>query len=183
MIAMDADKSWTVLLMDGTVTGTGRTEKFLLKHFREVEVPPNWRDHFAMSRRRLNKVTLFESIATCPKSASGNLDIDGTFGLTYKIREILGMRTSEHMDAFICPSLYKSKMLSMPASLARYAITYYASSLVRYKPSVFDLQISPEQAYMFDAIARECALPMLIDTLAGLEGEDQFFFAAGAFRN
>ncbi|MFJ9475464.1 YaaC family protein [Streptomyces mirabilis] len=183
MIAIDANQTWSLLLMEGDVPKNSVSERLLLRHFREIEVPPDWRENFAMSRRTLTAVRLFESIATCPKSTTGNIDVNGTLAITYSIRDILGMRTSEHIDAVICPSLYKTKMLPMPASLARYAITYYASSLVRYKPSVFDLQISPEQAYMFDAIARECALPMLIDTLAGIEGEDQFFYAADTFRN
>ncbi|MCX5605394.1 YaaC family protein [Streptomyces phaeochromogenes] len=183
MIAIDQKDSWSSLLIEGAIASPSVTEKLLLRHFREVTVPNNWRDHFAISRRSLTHVRLFESIATFPKTTTGGVDVNGTLDLTYKIGDILGARTSEHMDAILCPSLYKTKMFSMPASLARYAVSYYASSLVRYKPSVFDSQISPEQAYMFDAIARECALPMLIDTLSGLEGEDQFFFDAGTFRN
>jgi hypothetical protein len=35
---------------------------------------------------------------------------------------------------------------------------------------------------MFDAIARECAQPMLIDTLSGLEGRYQHFNAASSMR-
>ncbi|WP_329344093.1 YaaC family protein [Streptomyces sp. NBC_00663] len=183
MVAADDDKSWTVLLTEGSIPTGSKTERLLLTHFREVSVPLNWRDHFAMSRRHISKVRLFESIDTCLRPSPGQIDLKGSMRLTQKIQDILGMRTSEHMDANICPSLFKTQMFPMPSSLARYAITYYASSLVRYKPSVFDLQIAPEQAYMFDAIARECALPMLIDTLSGLEGQDQLFFAAGAHRN
>jgi hypothetical protein len=88
------------------------------------------------------------------------------------------MRTDEQFDAFLAPSFYKDRLLVMPPSLCRYAISFYASSLVRYRPSMFDSEKYPEQAYMFDAIARECALTMLIDTLAGLEGREQFYHAS-----
>jgi hypothetical protein len=63
----------------------------------------------------------------------------------------------------------------MPASLARYALMFYASSLVRYRPAMFDAQLFPEQAYLFDAIARECVLPILVDTLSMFEGKPQLF--------
>lgn len=70
----------------------------------------------------------------------------------------------------------------MPPSMARYAVTYYASSLVRYKPSVFDFQLFPEQALLFDAIAIECALPMLKDTFSALEGKVHLFADATTLR-
>jgi hypothetical protein len=70
----------------------------------------------------------------------------------------------------------------MPASLARYTIIFYASSLVRYRPSLFDAQSSPQNAYLFEAIARECALPLLVDSLAGLEGKPQLFYPDDALR-
>jgi hypothetical protein len=111
-----------------------------------------------------------------------DLDTSNTLGLTWLIKDLIGLRTAENFDAWFVPFLYKSKQVVMPPSLARYAITYYASSLVRYKPSVFDAQLHPEQAYLFDAIARECALPMLIDTFSALEGRDQLFYTAASFR-
>ncbi|MFJ4201628.1 YaaC family protein [Streptomyces sviceus] len=183
MIAMDNTHTWPLLLLESGISESKSSEKLLLRHFREVEVTPNWRDHFALSRRVTSRVKLYESLKVAPKQPSGGITIDDPMGFTENIRDILDRRTTEHCDALICPSLYKTKMFPMPSSLARYAVTYYASSLVRYKPSVFDTQIHPEQAYMFDAIARECALPMLIDTLSGLEGVDQLFYAPGALRN
>jgi hypothetical protein len=40
----------------------------------------------------------------------------------------------------------------------------------------------PEQAYLFDAIARELALPMLQDVLSAVEGHPVFFRSSGAMR-
>ncbi|MGW4673601.1 YaaC family protein [Streptomyces sp. NPDC004324] len=183
MVATNNDHAWPLLLLENEIGASKSTEKLLLKHFREVELPPNWRDHFALSRRVVARVRLYESLDVAAKLPGGGLEMTGPISITERVRDILGHSTLEHVDALICPSLYKTKMFPMPSSLARYAVTYYASSLVRYKPSVFDTQIYPEQAYMFDAIARECAIPMLIDTLSGLEGVDQYFFSPGALRN
>jgi len=66
-------------------------------------------------------------------------------------------------------------MLPMPPSLARYALIYYASSLVRYKPQFFDSTLLPNQAYLFNAISRECALPLLEDVVASVEGRWNLF--------
>jgi hypothetical protein len=47
---------------------------------------------------------------------------------------------------------------------------------------MFDSQLFPEQAYLFDAVARECALPILVDVLTGLEGKDQLFMPEHGLR-
>lgn len=39
------------------------------------------------------------------------------------------------------------------------------------KPQMFDSALSPDQAYLFDAIASELALRMLQDSLFGIEGK------------
>jgi hypothetical protein len=44
---------------------------------------------------------------------------------------------------------------------------------------MFDTQVFPDQAYLFDALARECAAPMLIDTLAALTDMDLVFVPQG----
>lgn len=184
MVAADHSQSWPlILLLGGTrIDASSVTGKLFFRHFRETQIMSEWRDHFGISRRLMTTMALYESRLTAPSDPPGTLDISGAHKLTMQIRGILSMRINETADVTISPSLYKTKMIPMPSSLARYAIAYYASSLVRYKPSVFDSQIHPEQAYMFDAVARECALPMLIDTLTGLEGKEQYFFAGDSFR-
>src|ERR1039457_5238180 len=106
----------------------------------------------------------------------------GSAGNTWRIKDILSPSVSAGADGLITPSIYSSKLLPMPASLARYATIYYASSLVRYRPSIFDAQSAPENAYLFDAIARECALPILVDALTGLEGRAQMFYGDESLR-
>ena len=159
-----------------------------LKTFEEVDSSPvdfheRVRDNFAVSRRghpRSGK--LYQSRTTVANTPPDSVNLRGALGITWQIKDLLGLTTTELLDAFVTPSLYKRQLLIMPPSLCRYAMMFYASSLVRYRPSMFDSERYPEQAYMFDAIARECALPMLIDTFSGLERRFNFFRAPDSFR-
>lgn len=65
--------------------------------------------------------------------------------------------------------------LPLPASIARYILSYYGSSLVRYKPEVFNNVSKYETSYLFDALARETPTPMLQDALSGLRDSRQVF--------
>lgn len=85
-------------------------------------------------------------------------------------------------DAWLVPSLYKTRKVPMPPSIARYLAMFYASSLVRYRPSMFDSQLFPEQAILFDSLARETAVPILRDTRAGLSDTDYLYLGSRAFR-
>lgn len=149
-----------------------------------MPLQPEWRDMFAVSRRYYGPVYLFESNGAVPNLPGALLNVKEALGLTWAAKDIISRRHDEMFDAYISPSLYSSPSLRlrMPHSLARYAATYYASSLVRYKPGVFDSEYYPEQAHLFDALARECALPMLIDVLSELSGCDQIFFSSTTFR-
>lgn len=184
MIAHDETHSWSLIAIgraDEILSPNSATTRLLERHFERVTTPPNWRDHFGLSRRHPGYLHFYESRTKYPQSGIGGFDARA-WSLVRQLAPILGMTTSESYDAWVAPSLYKSKMLSMPPSLARYALAYYASSLVRYKPQMFDARGFPEQAYLFDAIARECALPMLQDVLAGISGRPTFFRAPDALR-
>jgi hypothetical protein len=187
LIASDGTSVWVVLAIEpghglDTNSASGR---YFRRRFRRVDPLPNWRDVFGVSRRSMH-YDFFESVDAfslgAPGSAAYVAASEQAFGYTWSVRDILGLSTSGLCDAWISPSLYKTRMLPMPPSLARYAVSFYASSLVRYRPSMFDSQFSPDQAYLFDALARECALPMLIDTLSALSSRDIFFLAEDAFR-
>ncbi len=142
------------------------TKSHILRYFREVEAPEKWREVFAISKRLRRPARFLES----KRTVTGNpLLIDDVLAIMSDISDFFVVRGYGNADAIITPYLYKTKRLVMPPSLARYAVTYYASSLVRYRPTAFDADKSPEQAYLFDAVARECAVPrapaLLISTL------------------
>jgi hypothetical protein len=188
LIAGDGSQVWVVLALEDTSslgprTATGR---HFLRHFRQVDAPGEWRDKFAVSRRWGAPMSFFESRTTFPYSRGSAPDQERAVRLAvayiWNIRDVLGMSAMGMWDAWLAPSLYRTRMLPMPPALARYALTYYASSLVRYRPSMFDAQVSPEQAYLFDSLARESSVPMLMDTVSALTGRDHFFLAPDAFR-
>jgi hypothetical protein len=187
MAASDGAQVWPIIALwiDPNSLGTATTallESIFEQVDLQLELWMNLRDHFGVSRRSNSRPVLYQSIQTVPNDSSEGINQTGALDITWKIRDLLGLRTSEAWDAHFVPSIYKQSLVVMPPSLCRYAIAFYASSLVRYRPFMFDSEKYPEQAYMFDAIARECALPMLIDTLSGLEGEDQWFYSADSMR-
>lgn len=188
MIVSDGIQSWPVLALLNTdpkilgIASIGLLERF----FQPVDIPFHvWmtlRDQIGISRRTPFMPLFYQSRQTVPNSSPGEINVTGGLQITWQIKDLLGLRTNEQWDAFLSPSLYKQRLLTMPPALCRYAITFYASSLVRYRPYMFDSERYSEQAFMFDSIARECAMPMLIDTLSGLESRDQHFIAADSLR-
>ncbi|MFF0520179.1 YaaC family protein [Actinomadura nitritigenes] len=182
LIAIGDQGTWPVLLTDGKIPDKSSTGKLFYGTFKEMPILPDWRDRFALSRRMAGDIRMYESKSIVPHDANGNPDIWGALGVTWRLKDILSPSYSSTYDGVITPSLYDSKMLPMPASLARYALLYYASSLVRYRPSMFDSQLFPAQGLLFDAIARESAIPVLRDVLAALEGNAQLFYAEDAMR-
>lgn len=174
----DATQSWLVWALpyypeaDNT---RDSTQKLIAQHFNHVLPPARWQSVFGLGARyHAPSVAFYETVSTIPAANDGYY-VRETLDLAKPLRPILGMSTTEAFDAWLAPSLYKSRMLPMPPSLARYALTFYASSLLRYKPQMFDAQTFPEQAYLFDAIAREMALPLLQDVLAAALGVDVRF--------
>jgi hypothetical protein len=184
LIANNGPECWPVLLtFNFSLNQNSNAGRLFFRNFREIQLIPNWRDVFGLSRRAIGSgVQLFESIDTAQNLSSNVLNIDGANAITWRLREMITYPLRQSSDVLISPSLYITKWLPMPASIARYAMMFYASSLVRYRPSMFDAQLFPEQAYLFDAIARECALPILVDVLSALEGKPQLFMPEHGYR-
>ncbi|WP_441251465.1 YaaC family protein [Kitasatospora sp. McL0602] len=183
LLASDANSSWPVLAVTGELPFGVRSNasKIFRREFRQVGAPEKWRDLFGISRRLPWAMEFYEAKNLVPH-VNGQSNLAGAASITWKLRNYFTLAQHSWLDAHFCPSLYRARDVPMPAELARYALVYYASSLVRYKPSAFDPQLHPEQAYLFDALARECALPMLIDTLSYLEGKAQLFYPEDSWR-
>jgi hypothetical protein len=187
LVALDGAAAWTLVAAEniGELESDTATGRYFRRFFRRVEPPPDWRDRFAVSRRA-GGLHFYESIAIQAHTPGDEVAVAAAFdsaaGNTWSVRDILGESPAGMWDAWLSPSLYKTRMLPMPPSMARYALAFYASSLVRYRPSMFDSQLSPELAYFLDALTRECAVPMLTDTLAGLTGTDYVFWAEEELR-
>jgi hypothetical protein len=183
MVAVNESGAWPLLLSFSDLQFNSSTTRLFNKYFEAVQMPHVlWRDHFGISRRSNVVPRFYQSMDMVPNPSPGRFDARKVSALTWRVHDILSPSTSGFIDGLITPSIYGARMLPMPASLARYATMFYASSLVRYRPSIFDNQKFPQHAYLFDAIARECALPILIDTLIGIEGEPQLFYAEDSLR-
>jgi YaaC-like Protein len=188
LVAADPSVCWSILALenDDGVKPTTASGRLFARLFSRVDPPPNWQDKFSMSRRYGPWPAFHESRATFSHSGLGTSSADVAMKAAqqnaWSAKDILETATAGTFDGWLSPSLNRAKMLPMPPSLARYAVTYYASSLVRYRPSMFDSQISPQHAYLFDALARECSVPMLTDTLLALTKELHFFMPDGALR-
>jgi hypothetical protein len=182
-LVTDGSSSWPIILALAAPrilpnTSTGRV---FFRTFHWINLRPNWRDIFALNARVGSMPFMFESNRQAPNYGLP-INEHGAQTISWEISSILSRTTHESVDAWVTPSLYSRDFIPMPASLARYALMYYASSLVRYRPSMLDPQLFPEQSYLFDAIARECAIPMLTDAFSRLENQDQIFVAPGFFR-
>jgi hypothetical protein len=174
-ICIDASSAWSVLMTWPQVDPKNVSGRLFHRVFQQVQTNFDWRQEFAMSARMTVEPAMYESVEKAANFSPNLPNIMGAHALTWRIKDILSPSLDEGVDGQITPSLYASTLLPMPASLARYATIYYASSLVRYRPSIFDARTAPENSYLFDAIARECALPILVDALSALEGQTQVF--------
>jgi hypothetical protein len=186
LLAYSESEVWVLLAVDqaGELDQNTATGRLFRRVFHRVESPPNWRDRFGISRRS-GAMAFYESRAFAfppgDLAAQGLRSVDAEKE-TWRIKDLLERTGFGMWDAWLSPSVYRTRMMPMPPALARYAVSFYASSLVRYRPSLFDLDTSPEQAFLFDAVARECAVPMLVDTLRALSATEYVFLADDAFR-
>jgi hypothetical protein len=184
-VVMDDDELWSLLALREPVaalTSNTATGKLFQRRFESVDPPRNWKDVFAFTKRLGPGYSFFQGKQSQPRSdrsLSGmkRSDIAKVMEGTWSdLAAITDASTDEDYDLLICPSLLRSRMLPMPASLARYALMYYTSSLVRYKPSALDRNLHSSQAWLLDAFTNEAALPLLENALSGIEGRPKLYF-------
>ena len=73
-------------------------------------------------------------------------------------------------DFHVTPTVTKISTRVLPIDLVRYAVLFYASSLVRYAPSKIDPIINPGQAFLMDSVIHEVPPRLLLDALDNLTG-------------
>jgi hypothetical protein len=151
--------------------------------------PPNleWRDVFAISRRfGYAAQWFFESrwqVPLQPIGPAGPWDFTPVSAKTnVSLKSFIDLPSEEGSDATLVPSLLNSRMLPMPSSLARYALIFYLSSLVRYRPTQVDLATNPAQHWLMSAFADQAALHMLQSMLSGITGRWHLYYSPGTFR-
>jgi hypothetical protein len=182
-VVTDGRSAWPMLLAFSAIRAGATTDRIFYRNFRLVETDSlTWRARFGFSARVSARPFIYESIDIVSNPSPNSVDVRGAQAITWRLKDVLSSSNNGNADGILTPSLYSSKMLPMPASLARYAVIFYASSLVRYRPSMFDERTAPGNAFLFDSIARECAIHLLIDSLIGLEGQLQSFYDNGSVR-
>jgi len=190
-MGFDDQQAWSLFAIDRTlcIDDQSVTARLFRRHYEEISQPEEWRDKFAVSRRFFaGRFRFFESRRSHPIAYSPQGDIlpPGLIPVLDNVWNALHLiidePTVEAYDVFLCPSLFKSRMLPMPASLARYALMFYVSSLVRYKPSQLDPQTYARQAWILDSFT-DLAAPLLIRAaLSGIEQVPHVYFSEEAFR-
>lgn len=165
-VVWDDTQCWSVLLLidRGDFVSSAASMKQLRKSYSQVELgssrlprlgQPGW---------------VFESNWTVP-AAGGSV--------TGAELEEVGNRVTDDLAPFLgmpmyglatlAPSQLKSRLLPMPPDLARYAVTFYVSSVVRYKPSRL-VGDDPPAGWMLDAFTEEACVHLLRSALAGITG-------------
>ena len=189
-VASDKVAAWPLLcfLADGFV-GDARepVTRILRRHFEQIDIagmPVDWRQVFAISRR-LNpgSLLLFQSKQTYSTGSNTNRLVAAHMEAASLVRSVLRPYITDPVTApvefLLSPSLKKTMEFPMPASLARYALMYYASSLVRYKPSALDPIREAPQAWLMDSFAREAPIHLLGSALSGIRGAPLAFESVG----
>lgn len=184
-IAADADSAWSVLatmspgfLRDSHHETTTRFNNL----YEEVAVSdiPKFRELFAMSKRmRAPDFAIFQG-RQYYSLGTGQPDWSKAHGY---LRGSLGMNVEdairEAAEGVLTAGMYKSRFTPMPGALARYAVMFYVSSLVRYKPSALDPIRQADAAWLLDSFTKEAPLEMLVSAFGGIMGKDLFFEGAG----
>ena len=157
-VGLDGTIARAVMAVVGrdTIHNYATTRRLIQRHFQEVERPENWRDLFAISTRPIVPLSTYQSKVTHPYArpedrflAIGNATADFD-----PLSPVLSSDYAWAFDAWITPSLYRSREFEMPPDIARYAIMFYASSLVRYKPNMFSFTGRPSRDRL--SLRRNC---------------------------
>lgn len=192
-VVNDDEHAWPLIcFLERGITKDRREPmaRLLRTNFTEVEftgLPSSWRDTFALSRRLFTaNVSVYQS-----KTTFSYTDSTGTVGrdigaaarfLRHALHPYVNDPVKEPADFVITPSLHKRTSLPMPQDLARYALMFYVSSLVRYKPSALDPVRAASAAWLLDSFTRETPIYLLSAALGGITRTPLAYETAG-FRN
>jgi hypothetical protein len=189
-VVSDQTSSWPLVLFLGdgpALNSRGSMESVFRKNFELVDyskLSAPWRDTFALSRRLVpgGGIQVFQSRLPFSVTSEGRSFPDSRGAARFvrsAMHPYVGDSVQEDVEFVLSPSLLKSRALPMPVDLARYALIYYASSLVRYKPAALDPVRQASQAWLFDSFCRETPIFLLSNSVAGIENRPQYFESAG----
>jgi hypothetical protein len=77
--------------------------------------------------------------------------------------------------AILTPSIDDHDFVPLPASLASYALMYYISGIVRYKPYRLYSEENGRERWLFDAYIQQAPVRLLMAALNGISGQHNLF--------
>lgn len=189
-IVSDANEVWSLLLCTRleAITTSRASATRLNREYERVDTPANWRDVFGFTRRNLAgpHTTVQSKWKLARLTPGGSMFTHEYFGAAkeswLRLSGLLDVSTDPAYDAMTTPSFLKTSWMPMPASIARYALMFYLSSVVRYAPTKLDPQRQAEQAWLFDSFAGESHIPLLTNALNGMSGNPVHFYPVASQR-
>ncbi len=177
-VVSSREESWPLLLFTKDLTADRREpiNREILRHFKPIDKTGfDWRDVFSLSSRAWGgSVFVYESRHTFRRQNElGDWipDMQGALAaLTRLVGPAIAGRGEGGFDFHVTPTVTKSSTRVLPIDLVRYAVLFYASSLVRYAPSKIDPIINPGQAFLMDSVIHEVPPRLLLDALDNLTG-------------
>jgi hypothetical protein len=182
-VVCDDTQAWPMLLVPENAFDDDREPltRLIKRHFSEVPLDDfnSLRNVFALSNRTTRaNLKCYQSNKTFSRQEAGG-DLPNINEALRFMDSICAIHMSEcgntQKDFWLTPTVAKSKPLTVPLDLARYAAVYYLSSIVRYKPVALDPSKEGAQAWLMDSFAREVPHELLANTIASVRGEHMYF--------
>jgi hypothetical protein len=151
--------------------------------FEEVDIATvDWRQLFAVSRRSYGGISIWQERTPSARFTTQGLETIYLSSVCQRmwagLTPYIAASADPTLDAVLCSSLYKSRALHVPPSLARYAALFYLSSVVRYRPELLDPHDFGKESWLSDRVPIETALPLLVDAVSGIEARRYVFGSA-----
>lgn len=172
----DGQQSWPVVLLTCTREEIENTWEWrrMSRYFEPVEKPSDWRTRFPEVGPRVHPSTLLQAKQTY----AGEFEHSKCVELAKKaFGSSIDTAMEGWSDFAFVPSLYKWKNLPMPSYLARYALMFYLSSLIRYRPSRLNPRREQITVWLLESFARQAPLPLLVNGLEGVVQHNVIFGA------
>jgi hypothetical protein len=162
---------WPLLIFTNGLDVLSRAFEWhsLMRMFDPVEIPTNWRFSFPEISPRMYPQAMLQGKTTFQSTSVNKAPHMECVEYT---RSALGSAIDAPMqgncDLLLCPSLYKSRRFAMPSFLARYALMFYLSSLIRYRPSRLNPDREQLTLWLLEAFARQSPNLLLANGLEGV---------------
>ncbi len=177
VLAGSETDAWSLLALYGGEKQGEPLRRHLLHSNHEItsSFSEEWRHVFGLSTRaRFGPPLLLESNDTHTLGGAPDWDAADS-ALRKNLMPYLDEPLSNGADALLRHGLWKSKSDPLTLFLIRYALMFYLSSVVRYKPAALDPTRQGQQAWLMDSFAREVPDNLLCGFLTGLSNRSVRF--------